>query len=137
MREMTIRNIIKRGQELICSLEVQRLVNIVHRQDGQLEEDGKRIAFLCGSRKSYCWPTYPQSLGELGLEFMQGTLLSQKAGTAHKRIGIELNYQWEPGKSPSEDEWREKMTAATRFRFHHPSDGQAVRVAMYHKEARA
>jgi hypothetical protein len=47
---MTIGETVRQGQELICAMEVQRLVNVVHQLDKKLDDDGKRIAFLVGVR---------------------------------------------------------------------------------------
>lgn len=98
---MTIRETIRQAQGLMCALEAQRLINIVHENDAKLAENGKRISFLCGAWRDYVWPSYPQSLGELCLAEVEDTALrAENKDDPRRSIGVSWEFTDETGRYP-------------------------------------
>ena len=71
---MTIKDTVRQAQDTLARMALHAYSEDIRRQARQLTEDGRYIAFLTGASRDYVHPPYPQSLGELCLEFRSDEL---------------------------------------------------------------
>jgi len=76
----------------------------------------------------------PKSFGEECLEVAEQSWLAQENGHRIRPPIATLHYSWEPGKIPTDVEWRDKMMKETDKMTITSTDCRALREAMWHKE---